>query len=92
MDWFIRKFPDGVEKKEYTQRTCVKPQVLYNKITEFRGSGIDAQAVVWSLANPSWGVPLQKNIIFNMTTPSTSSPSAADEPPPYGESINVNKC
>uniref|UniRef100_A0A915KUL1 Uncharacterized protein n=1 Tax=Romanomermis culicivorax TaxID=13658 RepID=A0A915KUL1_ROMCU len=27
-----------------------------------------------------------------MTTPSTSSASAADEPPPYRESINVNKC
>uniref|UniRef100_A0A915J2G7 Uncharacterized protein n=1 Tax=Romanomermis culicivorax TaxID=13658 RepID=A0A915J2G7_ROMCU len=26
-----------------------------------------------------------------MTTPSTSSASAADEPPPYRESINVNE-
>uniref|UniRef100_A0A915JQ25 Uncharacterized protein n=1 Tax=Romanomermis culicivorax TaxID=13658 RepID=A0A915JQ25_ROMCU len=27
-----------------------------------------------------------------MTTPSTASTSTADEPPPYRESINVNKC
>uniref|UniRef100_A0A915KEU9 Uncharacterized protein n=1 Tax=Romanomermis culicivorax TaxID=13658 RepID=A0A915KEU9_ROMCU len=42
-------------------------------------------------AKPLYFPAALKNIFFNMTTPSTSSASAANEPPPYRESINVNE-